>query len=158
MLKSNEPLVHQLIQLSKKYLSAFSEVTQDIPLERYHYVLVLVDERQETLTQKALAEILQVDKSFMVNMINYLTESGFVYRETNSDDRRQQLIKLTPKAKEYLPNINQSVKELNQKAFNNLSNEKINTFFEIIDTLQDNLTLISNHEIILDFQRRKNNL
>lgn len=158
MLKPSEPLVHQLIQISKKYLSAFSEVTQDIPLERYHYVLVLVDEHQETLTQKALAKILQVDKSFMVNMINYLTENGFVYRETHADDRRQQLIKLTPKAKKYLPSIHQSFKELNQKAFNNLPHEKINTFFEIIATLQDNLTQITNQEIILDFQPRNNHL
>ncbi|MBD3750295.1 MAG: MarR family transcriptional regulator [Sphingobacteriales bacterium] len=158
MLKQNEPLIHLLMQLSKKYMSVFSEITQDIPLERYHYVLVLVDKHRETLSQKALAEILQVDKSFMVNMINYLTENGFVYREINSDDRRQQFIKLTPKAKEHLPHIHQSFKELNQKAFNNLSPEKINTFFEIINTLQNNLTRISNHEINLDFQRRKNNL
>lgn len=155
MLKSSEPLVHQLIQLSKKYLSAFSEVTRDIPLERYHYILVLVDEHQETLTQKALAKILQVDKSFMVNIINYLTDNGFVYRETHTDDRRQQLIKLTAKAKEYVPSIKQSFKELNQKAFNNLSQDKIANFFEMIQTLQNNL---SNQEITLDFKSRNNNL
>ncbi len=155
MLKYNEPLVHQLIQVTKKYLSAFSEFTQDIPLERYHYVLILVEQNKERLTQKALAEMLQVDKSFMVNMINYLTENGFVYRETNTQDRREQLIKLTGKAKKMIPVINQSIQELNSKAFDSLPDEKIETFFEIIKTLQSNLNLISNHEIILDYQRLK---
>ena len=32
---------------------------------------------------------------------------------------------------------------------------KIKTFFEIIETLQNNLNLINNHEIILDYQRLK---
>ncbi len=155
MSKYNEPLVHQLIQVTKKYLSAFSEFTQDIPLERYHYVLILVEQNQEKLTQKAIAEMLQVDKSFMVNMINYLTDNGFVYREINAEDRREHLIKLTGKAKKMIPSINQSIRELNAKAFNNLSDEKIKTFFEIINTLQNNLNLISNHEIILDYHRLK---
>jgi MarR family transcriptional regulator for hemolysin len=155
MLKYNEPLVHQLIQITKKYLSAFSEFTQDIPLERYHYVLILVEQNQEKLTQKALAEMLQVDKSFMVNMINYLTKNDFVYRETNIEDRREQLIKLTGKAKKMIPSINRSIKELNTKAFYSLTDEKIKTFFEIIDTLQNNLNLINNHGIILDYQRLK---
>lgn len=155
MSKYNEPLVHQLIQVTKKYLSAFSEFTQDIPLDRYHYVLILVEQNQEKLTQKALAEMLQIDKSFMANMINYLTENGFVYRETNIEDRREQLIKLTDKAKKMIPSISKSIEELNSKAFYNLSDEKVKTFFEIIDTLQNNLNLISNHEIILDYQRLK---
>jgi MarR family transcriptional regulator for hemolysin len=155
MSKYNEPLVHQLIQVTKKYLSAFSEFTQDIPLERYHYVLILVEQNQEKLTQKALAEMLQVDKSFMVNMINYLTKNDFVYRETNIEDRREQLIKLTGKAKKMIPSINRSIKELNTKAFYSLTDEKIKTFFEIIDTLQNNLNLINNHGIILDYQRLK---
>lgn len=155
MSKYNEPLVHQLIQVTKKYLSAFSEFTQDIPLERYHYVLILVEQNNEKLTQKALAKILQVDKSFMVNMINYLTDNGFVYRETNNEDRREQLIKLTGKAKKLIPSINQSIEELNEKALSSLPQEKIETFFEIVETIQNNLKLISNHEIILDYQRLK---
>ncbi|MBU1372912.1 MAG: MarR family transcriptional regulator [Bacteroidetes bacterium] len=118
-------------------------------------MLILVEQNQEKLTQKALAGMLQVDKSFMVNMINYLTENGFVYREINTEDRREHLIKLTDKAKKMIPSINQFIKELNSKAFYSLPDEKIKTFFEIIETLQNNLNLISNHETILDYQRLK---
>ncbi|MBU0697158.1 MAG: MarR family transcriptional regulator [Bacteroidetes bacterium] len=124
-------------------------------MDRYQYVLILVEQNQEKLTQKALAGMLQVDKSFMVNMINYLTENGFVYREINTEDRREHLIKLTDKAKKMIPSINQFIKELNSKAFYSLPDEKIKTFFEIIETLQNNLNLISNHETILDYQRLK---
>lgn len=155
MSKYEEPLVHQLIQVTKKYLIAFNEHTEKIPLERYHYALLLIDEHSENLTQKALAELLQVDKSFMVGMIDYLTNSGYVYREINADDRRQHVIKLTDKAKETIPEINQSIYNVNQKAFKNLSDEKINQFYEMIKALQTNLKTNNSHEIALDYQKSK---
>ncbi|MDA9555222.1 MarR family transcriptional regulator [Pelobium sp.] len=155
MQKYEEPLVHQLIQITKKYLSAFGDIVQDIPLERYHYTLLLIDEHQETLTQKALAELLQVDKSFLVNMIDYLAENGFVYRETNSDDRRQQVIKLTAKAKTYIPEISACIKNLNQSALENIPKEHIQIFLNTITTIQNNLKTISSHEIVLDYKKMK---
>jgi MarR family transcriptional regulator for hemolysin len=155
MIKYEEPLVHQLIQVTKKYLSAFSDITENIPLERYHYALLLIDEHHEKLTQKGLAELLQVDKSFMVSMIDHLTDGGFVFRETNCDDRRQQVIKLTNHAKEIIPEIHNSIQVLNQKAFQSVSKEKMNAFFETIETLQNNLNLLITHEIVLDYKKSK---
>ena len=155
MIKYEEPLVHQLLQITKKYLSAFSDITENIPLDRYHYALLLIDEHKETLTQKALAELLQVDKSFMVSMIDYLTHSGFVYRETNSDDRRQQVIKLTAHAKEIIPQIHKSIQVLNQRAFQSVSKEKMNAFFETTEILQNNLNTLITQEIMLDYKKSK---
>lgn len=155
MIKYEEPLAHQLIQVTKKYLSAFSQISNEIPLERYHYVLLLIDENKECLTQKALTEILQVDKSFMVSMIDHLTEHGFVIREANPEDRREHIIKLTSKAKTIIPKINQAFKELNHQAFLNIPEEKVKTFFEVIDNLQRNFNIKSTHEIVLDYKKLK---
>ena len=156
MSKYEEPLVHQLIQVTKKYLSAFSECTGNIPLERYHYVLLLIDEHGELLTQKDLAQLIQVDKSFVVSMVNHLTENGLAYRETNDDDRRKHVIRLTEKAKSMIPEINESIVHLNRKAFQNISPEKVKAFYEIIDVLQSNLKQIVNtHEIVLDYNKLK---
>ncbi len=158
MVKYEEPLAHQLIQITKKYLSAFAEAIQEIPIERYHYVLLIIDENNETLTQKALADILQVDKSFMVTMIDYLTENGLVYRETNTDDRRQQVIKLKPAARKLIPDISNSISVLNKEAFKSLSESKIQTFLEVIETIQTNLSNVSTHEIVLDYKKVQNQI
>ena len=155
MSKYEEPLVHQLVQITKKYLNAFSEISQEIPLDRYHYVLLLIDEHKETLTQKALTAILLVDKSYLVNMIDYLSENGFVYRETNQKDRRQQVIKLTEKAKDYIPLIDEKFKAINQKSFDNLSKEKIATFYEVMKVLQNNLNKFKTTEISQEHQKLK---
>ncbi len=155
MSKYEEPLVHQMLQIGKKYLSVFSEISQEIPIERFHYILLLIDEHKETFTQKALAELLKVDKSYIVTIIDYLTNNGFVYRETKIEDRRQQVIKLTQKAKDFIPKINESIAELNKKALCNLSKEKVAAFFEALKEIQTNLNKINTSEISLKFQKSR---
>jgi len=137
--KYEEPLAHQLIQITKKYLGEFAQQSKEISLERYHYTLLLIYENNELLTQKDLADLLQVDKSFMVNMIDYLEQNGFVNRMTNNSDRRQYLIKLTDKAKAILLPINKLFTAVNKQALSGLPQSKIDCFYEVLNTLQQNL-------------------
>jgi DNA-binding MarR family transcriptional regulator len=150
MVKYEEPLIYQMVQITKKYLSAFASLAKDIPLERYHYALLLIDEHQEKLTQKELAKLLQVDKSFIVSMIDYLASNELVCRETNCDDRRQHFLILTEKATKIIPMINQVYKSLNKQAFAGIEKDKINQFFEVIKDLQNNLKPIKGHPIIVE--------
>ena len=57
-----EPLANPLLSASKKYLNALSKMVIQLSIDRYHYVLVLIDFHDENLSQKALAEILHIDK------------------------------------------------------------------------------------------------
>lgn len=149
-----EPITHNLIAVTKKYLSAFSSKVKQLPLERYYYVLVLIEAHQEQLTQKALAEQLQVDKSYMVTILNYLEEKGYIRREKNAKDRREQHIKLTTQAETDLPLIKQAFDELNVKSLRNLSPEKIQIFNEVLQIIQSNLADISSADIILEYKKK----
>ena len=82
-----QPLAQLLISVTKKYLSIFSQQTGGLDIDRYQYVLVLINLHKEQLTQKALSELLEVDKSFMVNIVDYLSSKGYVVREKNINDR-----------------------------------------------------------------------
>jgi MarR family transcriptional regulator for hemolysin len=150
--KYEEPLAHQLIQITKKYLSEFAQQSKSISIERYHYTLLLIHKHNELLTQKDLADLLQVDKSFIVNMIDYLEENGFVIRQTNNKDRRQYLIKLTDKAKDILLPINNVFTTINEEALKGLSQNKIDCFFEVLNTLQHNLSGTSIKDITLSYK------
>lgn len=153
MKKQEEPLIHSFIQITKKYLGAFADVTQNIPLERYHYVLVLIFENNQTLTQKDLANYLLVDKSFMVNMIDYLTKNGFVYRETDKVDRRKQLIKLTQKAFDYIPEINKAIKNINDLAFSGISEAERMIFTEVLEKIERNYHINIKHSVSFDYKK-----
>ena len=134
-----EPLANPFIAVSKKYLSTLSKMVAQISIDRYHYVLILLDSYDEHLTQKALAEILNIDKSYMATILDYLEEKGFVIREKNPNDRREQLIKLTALAKINIPVIKEAIKKLNERAFNDICQSNKQLFNEILSKIQENL-------------------
>lgn len=149
-----EPLTNSLISVTKKYLNAFSSEMTHLPLDRYQYILVLIDEHAECLSQKALSEILQIDKSYMVIILDYLTEKGYVVREQNPKDRREQLIKLTNSAREILPQIRKIISELNKKALRNITSTEIELFNEVLKKIGNNLAENLPNNITLDFKYR----
>lgn len=148
-----EPLVIPLISLTKKYVSAFSTLIESLDIERYQYVLVLIEEKEEKLTQKELSEILNLDKSYMVSIIDYLSEKGYVYRRKNQQDRRKQSIMLTDKARQHLPVIKSAFTEINDQAFKGLTSKQIKDLDNIIKTIEENLINSDPSSIIFDIKR-----
>jgi len=142
----NEPLAQSLISVTKKYLSSFSKEVPDLPIDRYQHVLILIDDHEEKLSQKALAELLQIDKSYMVTILDYLTEKGYVKREKNPNDRREQLIRLTPLARKDVPLIREAVCRLNKRSLKNLTAKEVQTFNTVLQTIQENLNSCPNTE------------
>ncbi len=138
-----EPLANPFIAVSKRYLNALSKMVAQLSIDRYHYVLILIDSYDEDLTQKALAEILHIDKSYMATILDYLEEKGYVLREKNPLDRREQLIRLTALAQTVIPVIKDAIKVLNDRAFHNISESKKQLFNEVLTTIQQNLTDLS---------------
>lgn len=137
-----EPLANPLLAVSKKYLNVLSRMVHQLSIDRYHYVLVLIDSHEQLLTQKALAEILNIDKSYMVTILDYLEKRDYIQREKNPQDRREQLIKLTAKAKGDIPVIRNAIAILNDASLENLDNEQKKLFCQILNTIEDNLAKI----------------
>ena len=134
-----EPLANPFIAVSKRYLSSLSKMVAQLSIDRYHYVLILIDSNDQNLTQKALAEILHIDKSYMATILDYLEEKGYVTREKNPQDRREQLIRLTSFAQNCIPVIRDAIEVLNEKAFHNIEESKKQLFNEVLITIQQNL-------------------
>ena len=148
-----EPITHVLIAVTKKYISAFASKVADLSLDRYHNILVVIENHHEKLTQKALGEILIIDKSYLVNILNYLEKKGYIVREKNLNDRREQLIKLTAQAKTDLPSIKLAIEELNQKSLQHLTPKQIETFNEVLHIIKNNLSYSEPSEIMLDYKK-----
>ena len=149
-----QPLAQLLISVTKKYLSIFSQQTGGLDIDRYQYVLVLINLHKEQLTQKALSELLEVDKSFMVNIVDYLSSKGYVVREKNINDRRQQVIKLTDKAREAIPEIEKVISRLNKQSMENLSEEKIQIFSDVLLQISHNLAEVEPKNITINYKNR----
>ncbi|MES3018356.1 MAG: MarR family transcriptional regulator [Bacteroidota bacterium] len=134
-----ESLAQALSTVTKRYLYGLSKSLIHLSIDRYHYVLVLIDAHQENLSQKALAELLHIDKSYLVSMLDYLSDKEYIIREKNPNDRREQVIKLTLKAKKDLPVIRRAIEDLNNHSLKNINDKDRVIFMDVLRSIQNNL-------------------
>lgn len=66
-------------------------------------------------------------------------ENGYIIREKNPNDRREQPIRLTLKAKTDIPFIRRAIEELNNYSVRNISEKEKLIFMEVLRNIQDNL-------------------
>jgi MarR family transcriptional regulator for hemolysin len=90
-----EPISLKLNYIGRAYLSLLAKQVENLGISRYYYALTYICYHDGKLTQKALANELCKDKSIIVNIIDTLSEQGFVYREINPADRREHILKAT---------------------------------------------------------------
>jgi MarR family transcriptional regulator for hemolysin len=121
------------------YQSLLAKSTKHLDVDRYHYVLSLIYYHDGQLSQKALAEILGKDKSAIVSIINLLSTKGFVYRENNPNDRREQLLKVTEKAKLAVPHIVATFKNINTDITKGISEADMKIFESVLLRMQNNI-------------------
>ncbi len=92
----------------------------------------------------ALGPSMGMESTSLSRILNNMEEKGFIYREKNPNDGRGVLIKLTELGKEKRKISRKTVKQFNEKIKENISEEKIKDFFEVIETIN---RLISKKEL-----------
>lgn len=107
------------------------------------FVLLNIDIENGT-PSTALGPKMGMEPTSLSRILKSMEEKGAIYREKNPDDGRGVLIKLTPFgiekrdfAREHVLTFNKSIRE-------NISDQKINHFFEVIDVIND---LVTNKKI-----------
>ena len=113
------PLWLQLNKVSKKYMDALAAKLGHIGIRRHFFLLVAIGEAKGQATQQELADLLETDKVTMVNILDSLSDAGFIRRVPSKEDRRKHLIALTPKAERHLPKIRKVISDLNKRAWSN---------------------------------------
>lgn len=120
---------YKMARISEVYLSTLSSIMKPHGIDRYFAPLVYLCENSGKLTQKDLAAALKKDKVSTMRIVDYLSEKGLLVRTQDCNDRRCQILVVTEKAKQLIPQINEGIKQTNDlllKSFN--PNEK--KFFE----------------------------
>jgi MarR family transcriptional regulator for hemolysin len=134
-----EPISRKLLRLGKLYLNVLARHTAHLDVTRYHFILSLIYYHDGQLTQNALAQILDKDKSAMVSIINTLTAKGLVYRENNPNDRREHLLRVTEKAKIAVPQIVETFENINTDISKGISAHEMKIFESVLQRMQSNI-------------------
>jgi MarR family transcriptional regulator for hemolysin len=151
---SDTPLAYHLNELSKKYYGAVSKHFEKLDLERNYFVLNFISKHKQ-ITQQALANLLNMDKTRVVHVIDYLSGKGLVKREKSSDDRREHRIVITKKADKYIEKISKGFNELNKTAFKGFSKTERQIFFTMLEKIDTNMSELPLENYSLKFVKSK---
>jgi MarR family transcriptional regulator, organic hydroperoxide resistance regulator len=110
-------------------------------------VLLNIDFEQGT-PSTALGPSMGMEATSLSRILKNMEDKGLIYREKNPEDGRSVFIKLTEFGKEKREISKLSVFRFNQTIKNNISEDKINHFFEVTDLINQliNQKAIFNNE------------
>ncbi len=139
-----QPIGRILSHTGRSFLQLLNEKLNYLDIERSYYALILIDLGHGDLTQKELACQLETDKVSVVRIVDYLAGKGYVKRVKSSVDGRKYCLTITDKAKEILPGIRNSMKEVTAVAYNGLTELQQTEFLSILGIIKDNLSKANN--------------
>jgi len=135
----------KLSMLGKLYFNQLAKNLEHLGIERQFSVLVLLDKMGSQCSQKVIGEMLDIDKTMMVGVIDDLSEKGFIKRTKNPEDRREYWIQLTAKGKESMPEILATVRRLNKLIMKELTQQEVKKLHSQLEMMYKNLKDISKH-------------
>lgn len=100
------------------------------------FVLLHIDEINGTPATK-IAPLMGMEARSLTRMLNKLEERKLIYRQPDPKDRRMVRIFLTEAGMKSKAISKEVVIDFNKKLYNTIPDEKLNTFFEVIDSIQD---------------------
>lgn len=151
MLKTEDPPIGKLMSaIARSYVGLFTKQLEDLPLDRYFYPLVLIDEAEGPITQKELAERIMTDKVSVLRMVDHLSEKGMLVRRCNPDDGRSYHLELTDEGKALLPRIRKAIEDANRISLQGFTEEEVSDFENGLRRVMKNLTQedIDDHRVV----------
>ncbi len=97
--------------------------------------LLFALEKGNTLTMSSLSEILKTDNGATFRLVENLAKLGYVRRDQNPDDLRQQLVTITDSGLEITAVALKVIKKLNQKLKDLFLEEDVETFNRVLARL-----------------------
>lgn len=150
---SEIPLGRYFAMLTKWYIGVLTSKLEALPIERHFFVLSVIDDHSGTITQKELAEMVQKDKATMVRILDYLAEHNMIERVPDPNDRRAYFIRTTPEAKQYIPQIKQAFREVNNSALEGIADRDRDNLIKMMGKMACNLSQLPANEILLQFSK-----
>lgn len=97
--------------------------------------LLFALEKGNSVTMSNLSEILKTDNGATFRLVEGLIKLGYVKREQNPDDLRQQLVSITDTGRELVASAFKILKKTNQKLKELFTEEEANTFNNVLARL-----------------------
>ncbi|HEY0420888.1 MAG TPA: MarR family transcriptional regulator, partial [Acetobacteraceae bacterium] len=109
-------------------------------MTRAQWVILIRLDRQPGLSQKELAEILEVEPITVARLIDRLEERGMVERRDDPADRRIWRLHLLPPARPVLTDMARERADMLRTAMGGIDADRLQTAMDVLSEIKSNIT------------------
>lgn len=129
-------LMHDISRLRR---SAFDHIMKKIGVTRAQWWVIVHLSRHDGMMQVQLAEILDIGKASLGNLVERLENGGWVERRSDPADARMRRVYLTRKARQLIDQIHGAEASFNEETLRGLPRERRDEFLADLQRIKDNL-------------------
>ncbi len=118
----------------------FEKRLREFDLTFGEQVIIMFLSRNEEVNQDAISKRYMIDKGMVAKTLNKLETKGFILREQNPDNKRENIISLTQKGADILSNIKNIIDEWNEILYEEMSEEEIACMKKLTNKMVENIT------------------
>lgn len=107
---------------------------------RQSSVLAILQAAGGEMTQKELECSLEVSHPTVVGLVRRMQKQGFLETRSDESDRRNKIVTLTEKARSVGKQMDGAVREHNRKMLAGLTEEQIDSLYELLSVIDKNIT------------------
>ena len=123
---------------ARQWRAVMNERLLPFGLTEATWLPMLYISREKPMRQKDLAEVLGVESSSLVRVIDALVAAGLVVRKVE-EDRRARVIALTPEGCELIAKVESISLEVSDQTLESISDEALASASEVIDQISASL-------------------
>lgn len=149
------PLGPQIAKILKYYFAYMSSELEHLSIKRFYYPLYVILEEENAHSQKFLAQKLNVDKVYMVRILDYLELHDCIKRKKDSTDRRKHCIVLTKKGLNYAEKIKKVMSKADEVFINSIPENKGIEFKKGLDKMSQELEHLTDDDIEITIKHKQ---
>lgn len=122
----------------KSIIQRFNELSGDkLTLEQFG-ILHTIKEKEEEVFLKDMAETMGKDKSGILRQIDSLEKKNLIRRVADKTDRRRNFLMITKNGERVVQEFFEIERKLTQELQAGISDEDLNTFYNVINKILEN--------------------
>ena len=118
----------------------FDRQVASLGVTRSQWQMIVVAARSPGVTQRAIAEALEISEASAGRLIDRLCADGMLERRERDDDRRARAVYVTPKAEPLLQRLGKIAKDGEDQLYRNFSADELDQLQDFLRRLYHNVT------------------
>jgi len=131
---------------SKVICDAFSERVMKLGVTRVQWIALYYLGKEEFISQKELAEKMNIKESSVARLLDRMERDGLVERVKNENDKRVTNLSLTDKGKQYRIKLLPEGEKFEKLLYKNISEEEMKIFTTVLTKMVSNISENINSE------------